>query len=296
MSASTSIHEMLLGRPPLPSEQGATGLIRRLLELLANEAIESTTNTLLGYSLVKAAREQGDSIDGLFGSIENKTEADAWEAFDQGIKDVYDLEGKLLEIKSLLPQSLSLEPANTVDGKAGIEAWESKRLELLGHLGKFHQRTEETPWEQRCDDASLFRSLMRKVRAQDSQIASPALKTVIDALNNPLADNYAQMMILTSAAQITLGIKTAWLVKAALSEFQTTTNSNRKRYLAQDDVWNAAKSVALLISSNATSQQMQGRYQEFVSKLDISAVTLAAQTYLDLIKASIRVSRPFMAR
>ncbi|KAG8820097.1 hypothetical protein FRC17_010249, partial [Serendipita sp. 399] len=267
MSASTSIHEMLLGRPLSPSEQGATGLIRRLLELLANEAIESTTNTLLGYSLVKAAREQGDSIDGLFGSIENKTEADAWEAFDQGIKDVYDLEGKLLEIKSLLPQSLSLEPANTVDGKAGIEAWESKRLELLGHLGKFHQRTEETPWEQRCDDASLFRSLMRKVKGQDSQIASPALKTVIDALNNVVAnmDDYPS----DKAIQITLGIKTAWLVKAALSEFQTTTNPNRKRYLAQDDVWNAAKSVALLISSNATSQQMQGRYQEFVSKLDI---------------------------
>ncbi|KAG8778027.1 hypothetical protein FRC15_011006, partial [Serendipita sp. 397] len=288
----TSIHEMLLGRPPPPSEQGATGLIRRLLELLANEAVDSSTNTLLSYSLVKLAREKGDSIDEVFGTIETKPEADAWAVFDQGVKDVYELEDKLLEIKSLLPQSLSLEPDNTMDGKAGIEAWESKRTELLDHLGKFQSRAaDETPWEQRCDDASLFRSLMRKIKLSESQLNSPALKVAVDALNNVLTniDEYP-------SAKITFGIKAAWLVKAAISEYKSTTNPNRRRYLAQDDVWTAAKSVALLISSTATALQVQAKYQEFVSKLDISAVTLAAQTYFDLIKASIKVSRPFMAR
>jgi hypothetical protein len=93
MSAPFSIIDELLGGQRSTTAPGATGLIRRLLEAAANEAVEAKSDVLTGYSLVKTASEKSDAIDKSILMIdENGTDDAAWTIFDQYVKDIQKLE------------------------------------------------------------------------------------------------------------------------------------------------------------------------------------------------------------
>jgi hypothetical protein len=87
-----SIFEVLLGRQTQVSP-GATILLRQLLKAAANVAIDSESNTLTSYSIVKQARESCDWVDTSIQSVNAESDDDrAFQIYQKYVNDIRELE------------------------------------------------------------------------------------------------------------------------------------------------------------------------------------------------------------
>jgi hypothetical protein len=115
--APFSIHTALLGESH-STDPGAVRLVRLLLQVAANAAVDAPNNIFTGFSFVKTAREACDAIQNSLNGINDLDDAissdeQAWEIFDQNVEEILDLERSVAR-SPIFVCSQSLEAASAI--------------------------------------------------------------------------------------------------------------------------------------------------------------------------------------
>jgi hypothetical protein len=177
-----SIHNDLLGDSP-SMEPGAIRLVRLLLQVAANTAVDAPNNLFTGFSIVKTAREACDEIqknlegiDGLDDDAQSSDET-AWEIFDKNVGDILELERsvaislisfshnpsrRLLKSDLLASNHKSIQEVESVaDYLLEIPKWAADRDRLEQELKHLHDILKGLTKSADSRVRSFFRPIIR---------------------------------------------------------------------------------------------------------------------------------------
>lgn len=300
-----SIREALLGDNPDPVDSKATSLIRLLLKAAASTAENAGHGMLSGFSIVLNARESCDKIDATMEDIDaiselnEHAEENGWDLFDKYVEGIRELERLLLDELGIFDHPvLNLSITTVEDGLTQTGNWETHRDQLHKQLNVAHKvlqgvhgqpKTDAPKWEQHRDDEAILHQLLTLLKSRETETLG-GMGVSINELQTVLYD----LEIETRPDDTTVDcVKAAWLIHAAtLEELEPSTGAQRKRYLGLEKVWDEVKAFAGVIRGKDDSQ-VRAAYTELCRVLRGDELPPDVH-YLNIIKASKSVMRPFM--
>lgn len=270
-----SIFDAILGQghQSAKEREGASILIRCLLEVALNTVLEAHVNILTTFAFIRAAQQECVRLENAMNStLGQETPSVSFERFKQAISRMLQLEEILLENWDHTIDSNIFESKSVLECRQSINSWEQHRRMVVDKLLRISKLSggprpidPDTLWEARTDDALILRTMVEDIQ-WDAIIIDEKLnqsRTILRSLMG-LVERAPPVL---DRKRTTYAIKAASFIRAAIEESGNVNTRNvRRAYLQGPDVWAATLDLVSSIARGNIAE-VERKYQTFVDKL-----------------------------